>query len=146
MTTSTRVRGKSGLIFSLKNGSAAAVNIGDDVKKIKTKTDDADDKNVTFYEVAQGLSKVYSLTLTIIVSYDPTSAYMFFWNNPGATLALDYGPQGNAVATATKPHIVGTVTCSGKPLYDLEANLDANYGAEFEYTLNVVGDLTLAVA
>lgn len=146
MPTSTRVRGKSGLILSLKNGSAAAVNIGDDIKKVESSSDDADDSNVTFYEVAQGLSKVYALTLTGIVSYDASSAYMFFWNNPGATLALDYGPQGNVAATPAKPHIVGTVTCTGKPLYDLEANLDANYGAEFEYVLNVVGDLTLATA
>jgi hypothetical protein len=142
MPTSPRVRGKSGLIFSLKNGAAAAQNFGDDIKKVSPSTDDADDSNVTFYEVQQGLTKVYALVVTLVVSYDPASLYMYLWNNPGATLALAYGPQGNATPTTAKPHIVGTVLCTGKPLYELEANLDANYGADVEYTFNVQGDLT----
>jgi hypothetical protein len=147
MATATRLRGKSGLIWSLKIGTGGTgTNYGDDVKKVEMGSDDADDSNVTFYEVAQGLSKVYSFTVTAVTSYATGSLYMYLWNNPGAQFTLDYAPEGNATATTAKPHIAATLAATGKPIYDLEANLDANYGAEFEYTFNVVGDLTLVTA
>lgn len=145
MATSARVRGKSGLIFTLKVGAGTAQNFGDDVKSLSWDVDDADDSNITFYEVAQGASKVYALNVTAVVSYDtgtPGSLYMYLWNNPGATFTFALAPQGNATPTATKPHIIGTALATGKPVYDLEANLDANYGAEFEYTFNVQGDIS----
>lgn len=146
MATSTRLRGKSGLIFTLKIGAGTATNYGDDIKAVSISNDDADDSNVTFADVAAGLTKVYALTTTAIVSNDTGSLYQYLWTNPGATFTLAYAPNGNATPTATKPHYTATVVATGKPVFDLEANLDANYSAEFEYTFNVVGDLTQLLA
>jgi hypothetical protein len=142
MATSSRIRGKSNVYWSMKIGAGSATNYGDDIKNVATSSDDADDSNVTFYEVAQGLSKVYTYTVTAVASHDSTSLFEYLWSNPGATFTIAYAPQGNATPTAGKPHFTFSAVATGKPLYELEANLDANYGAEFEYDFNVVGDIT----
>jgi hypothetical protein len=141
MAVSTRLRGNEGVVFSLKIGAGSAVTF-DDVKAVSWEKDDADDSDLTFYEAAQGLSKVYTLTVTGIVSHDSGSFYEWCWANPGATnVTLVYGPHGNATATATKPHYSFAVTNTGLPVFDHEANVD-NTGAEFEYVFNVVGTPT----
>lgn len=145
MATSNRLRGKTGLVFTLKIGAGSATSYADDVKSWELVTDDADDSDLTFYEAAQGLTKVFSLNMTSIVSFDAGSLWMYLWDNPGAVFSVVLGPSGNATPTTTKPHFTFTANATGKPALANEARVTPE-GSEFEYTFDVVGDVTKVTA
>ena len=145
MATSNRLRGKSGLVFTLKIGAGSATSYADDIKSWELVTDDADDSDLTFYEAAQGLTKVFSFNVTAIVSNDTGSLWEYLWSNPGAVFECKLGPHGNATATTTKPHFTFTANATGKPPIANEARVTPE-GAEFEYTFDVVGDVTRVTA
>lgn len=142
MATSTRLRGKTGLVLTFKVGAATAVAYGDDVKSWELTSDDADDKDLTFYEASQGLTAEFTLALTAISSTDTGSLWRFFWDNPGKDITVIVGPHGNAVPSATKPHFSFVANTGRKPAISNEART-TNEGAEFEQELSVVGDVTL---
>ena len=145
MATSTRLRGKSGLIFTLKVGAGAATSYADDIKSWAVESDDADDSDLTFYEAQQGLTKVYTLKVTAIVSADEGALWAYLWDNPGAVFDVVLGPWGNAVPSTTKPHFTFVANATGKPPIENEARVTPE-GAEFEYEFDVVGDLTKVTA
>jgi hypothetical protein len=145
MATSNGLRGKQGFILSLKIGAGTATLLGDDVKSYELTSDDADDSDVTFAEALAGLNKVWTFSVTAIVSYDTGSLYQYLWTNPGATFAVDIAPWGNATATATKPHFTFTANANGKPGLSNTASTDTTR-ADFDYDFSVVGDVTPVIA
>lgn len=145
MATNNRLRGKSGLHFTLKLGAGSATSYADDIKSWSIEADDADDSDLTFYEAARGLTKVYGLNLTAIVSADTGSLWRYLWTNPGAVFTVVLGPWGNATPSASNPHLTFTANATGKPPLANEARVTPE-GAEFEYVLDVVGDITMVEA
>lgn len=146
MATSNRLKGKEGFYLSLKNGTAAAFTAAaDDCKEWEITSDDKDDSDLTFSEALAGNVKVYTLKLTGLVSFDPTSLWMYLWNNPGAEVNVILGPKGNSVAAAGKPLFSFVANTGGKPELRNEARV-SNEGAEFEHELKASTDLTLATS
>lgn len=144
MATSNRLRGKEGFYLSLKAGAGAAFTAGgDDCKSWEITSDDKDDKDLTFWEAAQGQVKDYTIKLTGIISFDAGSLWMFLWANPGADVAVVLGPKGNAVHAAGKPVFTFTANTGGKPTLQNEART-SNEGAEFEHELVASTDLVMS--
>lgn len=147
MATSTRIRGNLNPIFTLKAGAAAVASYSDDLKAIGLTTDDKDDSDLTFAEAAAGLSKEFTLALTCLVSFDAGSLFAYLWDNAGATVAVVWGPYGNAVPTVTKPHFTFNAVIDGKPSIELEAKGPSDKsGADVDVELQVIGDVTKLTA
>jgi hypothetical protein len=143
MATSTRVRGNVDPIFTIKMGNGTATSYSDDLKKISLTSDDKDDKDLTFWEASQGASKDYTLELTGIVSFDTGSLWKFLWANAGTEALVEYGPKGNATATAAAPHFTFSVTLARADI-EVEASLDGT-GAEFDVELKATTDVTMVI-
>lgn len=146
MTTSSRLRGNVLPIFTIKVGAAAAVSYADDLKKINLKAADKDAKDLTFAEAAQGVAQDFTLTVTAIASFDAAALYGFAWANKGTEVTIVYGPYGNAVPTATKPHFTLTATVS-TPDWSAEAKAATDTtGAEAEIVFKGTSTVTLIKA
>lgn len=137
---STPARGNSGLIFTLARYVAgvpgAAVAYDDDVKAIAIESEDSDDADLTFAEAAAGATKDFTIVTTATQDTETGGLWRELWDNPGATYDFVYGPHGNAVPTAAKPHFTGTVSATGQPKIGGEASRDKKR-FDFEYTFNV---------
>lgn len=137
---STPVRGNSGIVFTLAKHVAgvpgAAVAYDDDAKNVRITTEDKDDSDLTFAEAAQGAVKDFQITVTALQDTENGSLWRALWEGPGDTFDFVYGPHGNAVPTATKPHFTGTVVATGQPEIGVEASRDKTRG-DFEYTFDV---------
>lgn len=145
MAASTGVVGHAGLILTLKQGAATATSYADDVKSVNINSEDRDDSDLTFYEAAQGQVKDFTLDLTAIQSTEAASLWKLFWENPGAEFTVVYGPHGNAVASATKPHFSFTAKATGQPPIGGEARRGKER-YEFEYQLEVTSAITLVTS
>ncbi len=117
MTTSApeAVTGNRGLYALIGIGEAAGVDFSWDLKEVKIDPEDKDDSDLTFAEAAQGETQDYVLTLKAIISTVVGSLWRTLWDNPGAEFSFVYGPHGNAVATADKPHFLMVVKSPGRP-------------------------------
>lgn len=134
---SAPTRGNSGLIFTLApSGGGAAVAYDDDVKAIAIESEDSDDADLTFAEAAEGLTKDFTIVVTAMQDTETGGLWRLLWDNPGEAFAFVYGPHGNAVPTAAKPHFTGTISATGKPRIGGEASRDRRR-FDFEYTFNV---------
>lgn len=145
MATSTRLRGKQGLIFTLKLGAAAAASYADDIKSFELTNEETDDSDLTFAEALAGLTASWTLSVTAIISADAASLHSYLWTNPGQDVTVVVGPYGNATPTATKPHYSFVANTGRKPSIANEART-SNEGADFEHELSVVGDITKIIA
>lgn len=141
MATSSRLRGNSGLVLSIKKGAAAAASFADDVKSYELTSDDADDSDLTFAEAAAGLTAAFTLSVTAITSFDAGSLYAYLWDNAGSDVTIVVGPWGNATPTATKPHFQMAANLGRKPGISNEARTSTE-GAEFTAEFAVQGDVT----
>lgn len=133
MTTSTGVTGNKGIVFKL-GGTA----FDQDVKKVGITTEDKDESDLTFAEAAAGDLKDFKVAVTAINSTQAGSFWKHLWDNPGLEEACIYGPHGNAVPTADKPHFGLTVKATGKPPIEQEAkatNERMNFDYEFDVTV-----------
>jgi hypothetical protein len=143
---SAGIKGNSGIVFTLAPYVAgvpgAAVDHSDDAKNVRITSEDKDDSDLTFAEAAGGDLKDFHIALTSIQSTDAASLWRVLWDNPGGTFDFVYGPHGNSVPTAAKPHFTGTVTATGKPEIGGEAAKNGNR-FDFDYTFDVTGDVTL---
>lgn len=144
MATSARVRGNVNPVLTFKIGAATAVSYSDDIKRIALSSEDKDDSDITFYEASLGMAKDYTLALTSVLSFAPTSFYRYLWTNAGQSAVVTYGPLGNATPAADKPHYQLTVSLV-RPDFEIEASLSPA-GAEFEVELVGLSDVTMLVA
>ncbi len=134
------IRGNDGSFFTLKLATDPAVELDGHVKKIELDNEDKDD--LTFAEVQSGDTKNHTLKVTGIVDMSEGSLWRLLHDNPSGVFDAVYGPGGNAVPTATKPHIVGVVKADGKPKLSTEART-GRQREEFEYELAFDGDYDL---
>ena len=85
---------------------------------------------------------VRPLSITAIQSTAAGSLWRYLWENAGAEIAAVYGPHGNAVAEATKPHFLLTLKPSGKPELGGEAKRTKDRFS-FDYEFEVIAGPTL---
>lgn len=136
------IKGGSGAVFTLQDGVAAAVDYSEDLKAIRLTSEDKDDSDLTFAEAAAGDTKDYQVAITAIQSTAVDSLWRLLWDNPGSEFQAVYGPHGNAVPSADKPHFTFTVKATGAPEVGGEA---ARNGARFsfDYTFDVTTAIVL---
>lgn len=145
MTVSTRLKGNEGFHLTLKEGAGAATILGDDCKSYEVTSEDKDDSDLTFAEAKEGQTKVETLSLTGIVSFDVGSLWTYLWDNRGKTVAVVIAPKGNPAPAAGKPHFTGTGKLNGRPMFGNEARTSQE-GAEFTYELALDGELAKVTA
>lgn len=132
----------AGAVFTTQDGVEAAKDHSDDLKAIRITSEDRDDADLTFAEAAAGDLKDFQLVITALQSTEADSLWRELWDDPGGERDVVYGPHGNAVPTATKPHFTFTVKHTGKPEIGGEAARKGNR-FDFEYTYDVVGSVVL---
>jgi len=132
----------AGAVFTTQKGADPVDDHADDLKAIRITSEDRDDADLTFAEAAAGDLKDFQLVVTAIQSTEDGSLWRELWDGPGDTRDVVYGPHGNAVATAAKPHFLMTVKATGKPEIGGEAARKGNR-FDFEYTYDVLSGPTL---
>lgn len=138
------IRGNDGSYFTLKlRGTApegAVTELEGHVKKIELDNEDKDD--LTFGEINRGETKDHTLKVTGVQSLTPGSLWRLLHDNPNAEFDAVWGPYGNAVPSADKPHVSGIVKSSGKPKLAQEART-GRQREEFEYEMQYEGEYDL---
>lgn len=137
MTTSTGIRGNEDILAEFTVGEGPAVDFHGDIKKVEIAYADKDDADLTFEEAASGATQDATVKVTSIASLDATSFWRWCWDNAGAEVELLYGPRGNAVASAEKPHFAMTIKVPGKPAVSQEAKRTKER-SEFEMEFEVL--------
>src|SRR4051812_42940943 len=114
MAVSTRLRGNSGLFFSMKKGAASAV-VYDDIKEWEITFEDKDESDLTFLEASTaGIGQNATFTATAIESFDVGSLWRNLWDNPQQSFTVVVGPKGNSTGTAGSPIFTFTATNPAK--------------------------------
>ena len=131
------VVGNAGLVALID-----AVDYSGNIKEAAIESADKDDSDLTFAEAIAGDTKDYSVKLKAIASTAVGSLWRFLWDNPGDEFTFVYGPNGNAVATADKPHFLMTLKSDGRPPIASTARR-GKQREEFEVTLEVTEGPTL---
>lgn len=136
------IKGDSGIVFTLQDGIAAAVPYDMDVKSVKLTSEDKDDADLTFAEAAAGAVKDYQVAITAIQSTETGSLWRLLWDNPGKEFQVVYGPHGNAVPSADKPHFTLSAKATGTPEVGGEAARKGNR-YPFDYSMDVTSSIVL---
>lgn len=134
------IRGNDGAYLTLKLTVDPAAELDGHVKKVELSNEDKDD--VTLAEVQQGLTKLHKLKVTGIPDLTDGSLWRLLHDNPSGSFDVVYGPYGNAVASASKPHVKGTIKANGKPQLAQEART-SRQREEFEYEFEFDGEYEL---
>ncbi len=142
ITAPEAIVGNRGIVAKIGLGEGVPVDYWTDVKEVKIDPEDKDDSDLTFAEAAQGETKDYAVTLKAIASTAVGSLWRLLWDNPGAEFSFVYGPHGNAVATADKPHFLMVLKSDGRPPIGNTARR-AKDREEFEVTLECLDGPTL---
>lgn len=142
MSVPAGLRGNTGAHLSLQIGAGPAKLFGDECKSIELQGDNPDDSDLTFLEASTGGAQADKVAIKAIQSTVATSLWRFLWDNPGAEAAVVYGPHGNAVATADKPHFLMTVKLGIRPNIGTEARRSKER-AEFETEWEVIDGPTI---
>lgn len=145
VSASEAVRGNAGIVFKVdldQEGVGVAVDFDHDVKACTLTPEDRDDADVTFAEAAAGDVAVTNAAITALQSTKVGSFWRFCWENPGAEVAVVYGPHGNVAPTADKPHFLFTAKIGNRPVVGGEARR-AKTRYDFEATWEVLDGPTL---
>lgn len=138
------VKGNAGLVAKIAVPPAAALDYDGDIKKVEINPEDKDDSDLTFLEAATGDSKDYTVKITALLSLEAGSFWKLLWDNPALELTFTYGPYGNAVPSASKPHFLMTIKTNGKPPVSSEARRTKER-QDFEYECEVTAGPTLVI-
>lgn len=112
------------------------------VKSHRITNEDKDDADLTFLEAQEGETKDYSLALTFLQAMAANALWRKLWDNPGGEWPVVYGPYGNAIPSASKPHFTFTVKANGRPEVGVEASRSKTR-ADAEYTLEITSPIVL---
>lgn len=141
-TVPEAIVGNKGIVAKIAVGVGATVDYDGNIKEIKIGSDDKSDSDLTFAEAINGDTKDYKVTIKALASTAVGSFWRLLWDNPGEELAVTYGPHGNAVATADKPHFLFTAKADGRPEVGNTARRTKER-EEFEVTLEITDGPTL---
>lgn len=135
-TVHAGITGNVGIVFKLAEGADPAVEYDGDLKNVRITSTDKDDSDLTFAEAATGETKDHTVTVTANQSTAAGSLWKLLWENPAGEFSCTYGPHGNAIATADKPHFTMTLKADGRPEIGVEARRGKERGT-FDYTFQV---------
>ena len=125
MAVSTRIKGRAA-IFKL-----AATDYAQDCTSIILENESGKADVVTFADAAAGGAVTWKFTVKAIQATDTTALWNYLWGAAGATaVAYLFAPQGNAVASATKPHYSGTCSIGPKPPIGGDADTTFTFDVE----------------
>lgn len=118
-----------------------------DLLSYRIENEAADSDAVTFEDAAKGEGRQFYLRGSAIQSLATASFWRYVWDNSGK-VAIPYtlAPHGNAVASTTHPHLVGTMKVGPKPTIGGEASTDPNSAFQFDYEFIIDGEPTLKTA
>jgi hypothetical protein len=138
---SSRIAGNKLPVLTL--GSPGASYAADVISWL-IENEEADSDVITFEDAASGGTRQFKLTGSAVQSTAALSFWRYVWENTGDT-AVPYtiAPHGNAVATASQPHFVGTLTIGAKPSIGGEASTSASSAFTFDYEFDIDGIPTM---
>jgi hypothetical protein len=138
---SARIKGNVRPTLTL--GSPGA-DISADLSSWGIENEEADSSIVTFEDAAAGGARQFYLRGSAIQSLDAASFWRTVWENSGETdIAYTIAPHGNAVASVTQPHFVGTLTYGPKPKVSAEASTASSAASPFDFEFKIDGTPTL---
>lgn len=100
-----------------------------DANKITLTPEDAAGGVRTFCET--NVEKTWKLAVEGIVSLDAASLYQTLWTLQGTQVDFVVAPAGNATASSTEPHYVGSVIIDDLPPLDLTAGDNAVFSITY---------------
>jgi hypothetical protein len=134
--TSTRIKANA-LHFEIDGDDYWA-----DFSAVSFQSEDAAAEVTTFYDASQGGGKRdFYFTVSGVQSTATGSFWKAMWDAAGDEVAFVYAPHGNDVASATEPHITGTVRIPAKGSFILggEASSDGTFSFD-GVRMDVVGE------
>lgn len=125
MPLSTRIKGKSAILL------LATVDYAQDCTSIVLENESGKADVVTFADAAAGGAVTWKFTIKALQSADTTALWAYLWGAAGTqAVAYRFAPQGNAVATATKPCYTGTLAIGPKPPIGGDADTTFTFDVE----------------
>lgn len=95
----------------------------------------------TFYDASLGGRRDFYFTVSGVQSTETTSLWVAMWDNAGEEVTFTYAPHGNASASATQPHITGTLRIPAKGSFMLGGEASADGTFSFDgVRMDVVGE------
>lgn len=132
--TSTRIKANK-LKFSIEGSDYWA-----DFSAVTFQSEDASADVNTFYDAGLGGRRDFYFTVSGVQSTATTSLWVAMWDNAGEEVAFIYAPHGNAAASASQPHITGTVRIPAKGAFMLGGEASADGTFSFDgVRMDVVG-------
>ena len=123
--------------------TVAGTDYAPDVQECVVSFEPRDTDDLTFGEASGAGADQGKIKIKAIQSTDTASFWRYAWSNPGAEVAFAMAPHGNAVASADKPHLTGTLTVGTRP--DLGGAADPKKAYSFEVEWMCVVDDALKV-
>jgi hypothetical protein len=134
--TSTRIKANA-LLFEIDGDNYWA-----DFSSVTFSSEDASAEVTTFYDASQGGGKRdFYFTVSGVQSTATGSLWKAMWDAAGDEVAFVYAPHGNDTASATEPHITGTVRIPAKGSFILGGEASADGTFSFDgVRMDVVGE------
>lgn len=134
--TSTRIKANA-LLFEIDGDNYWA-----DFSSVTFSSEDAAAEVTTFYDASQGGGKRdFYFTVSGVQSTATGSLWKAMWDAAGDEVAFVYAPHGNDTASATEPHITGTVRIPAKGSFILGGEASADGTFSFDgVRMDVVGE------
>lgn len=124
-----------------------AVDFTDSVSDVRITADKKDTDFMSFAEAATGGAREYKLALTMKQDTASTALWYKIWTAAGTEVPVIIRPNGGTTASATEPHITGTVVIS-EPDGDLlggeaDDSATAVFTTEVEWTFTAKPTLVI---
>jgi hypothetical protein len=133
--TSTRIKANK-LRFEIDGDNYWA-----DFSTVTFSSEDASAEVNTFYDAGLGGKRDFYFTVSGVQSTDTGSLWKAMWDAAGDEVPFVYAPHGNAAASATEPHITGTVRIPAKGSFILGGEASADGTFSFDgVRMDVVGE------
>lgn len=133
--TSTRIKANK-LYFEIAGDDYWA-----DFSSVTFSSEDASTDVNTFYDAGLGGRRDFYFTVSGVQSTASGSLWKAMWDAAGTEVAFIYAPHGNAAASASQPHITGTVRIPAKGSFMLGGEASADGTFSFDgVRMDVVGE------
>jgi hypothetical protein len=133
--TSTRIKANK-LYFEINE-----IDYWADFSTVTFSSEDASAEVNTFYDAGLGGKRDFYFTVSGVQSTASGSLWKAMWDAAGTEVPFVYAPHGNATASATQPHITGTVRIPAKGSFMLGGEASADGTFSFDgVRMDVVGE------
>lgn len=88
------------------------VDYSDQASNASVNSAESDSDFLSFADAASGSARDYTLVMTVAQDLAVGTLWREIFDNPGDTVPFTIAPYGNATATASQPHVVGSAVIS----------------------------------